>query len=36
LLLISGNLPEILSKDLDNRLLVTAVTTTMLEGLKAG
>lgn len=36
LLLIGGNLPEILSKDLDNRLLVTAVTTTMLEGLKAG
>jgi len=36
LLLISGNLPEILSIPADTRPLTNAVTTTMLEGLKAG
>ncbi len=35
LLLVSGNLPEILSSMIDNRALTSAVTTTMLEGLKA-
>ena len=35
LLLVSGNLPEILSKTIDNRSLTAAVTATMLEGLKA-
>jgi len=35
LLLIGGNLPEILSISVDVRQLTNAVTTTMLEGLKA-
>lgn len=36
LLLISGNLPEILTIPVDTRLLTTAITTNLLEGLKAG
>jgi AcrR family transcriptional regulator len=36
LILIGGNLPEILSISVDIRQLTDAVTTTMLEGLKAG
>ncbi len=36
LLLIGGNLPEILSIPVDIRPLTTAIATTMLEGLKAG
>ncbi len=35
LLLIGGNLQDILSMTVDTGSLVTAVTTTMLEGLKA-
>lgn len=35
LLAIGGNLPDILSIDFDTRTLISAVTTTMLEGLKA-
>ncbi len=35
LLLISGNLPEILSIPIDLRVVTSAVTNTMLEGLKA-
>jgi AcrR family transcriptional regulator len=35
LLLIGGNLPDILSMDVDVRQMTDAVTTTMLEGLKA-
>jgi len=35
LLLIGGNLPEILSMPVDIRPLTTTITTTMLEGLKA-
>lgn len=35
LLVISGNLPEILSKSVDTREITDAVTATMLEGLKA-
>lgn len=35
MLLIGGNLPDILSMEVDNRSLAFAVTATMLEGLKA-
>ena len=35
LLVIGGNLPEILSIEVDNQVLTTAITTNMLEGLKA-
>lgn len=34
MLLVSGNLPDILSKDIDNRNITFAVTSTMLDGLK--
>jgi len=36
LLLIGGNLPDILSINVDIRPITTAITTTMLEGLRAG
>ena len=35
LLAIGGNLPEILSMEVDNQTLTTAITTMMLEGLRA-
>jgi AcrR family transcriptional regulator len=35
LLLVGGNLPDILSMEIDNNTLTSAITSTMLEGLKA-